>query len=225
MPNGQNDVLFGNTVKSDGFCVDFLFYKRAYSQTEDTIENHDVSLEDFTFEEVKQYYRPSFLDPGRKSVYTAAMGLNPQEHSIIRCTIKEYYHLTGSTMYAKKLQQQKDQDGITEIESAIPTAKTTKSDTYLRHVEYMLANSTVLFTFYGRQTRRSRFNLYQGRQRAPEMMVNMLLHGGSKYNRKKRSKRNKAKKKAKKPKKKEKNAMPEEKKKQVSLSCLYLSNV
>ncbi|KAI7907863.1 uncharacterized protein BX663DRAFT_492262, partial [Cokeromyces recurvatus] len=32
----------------------------------------------------------------------------------------------------------------------------------------------------------SRFALYQGRQRAPEIMTNILLNGGLKYNRERR---------------------------------------
>ncbi|KAK4510683.1 dTDP-fucopyranose mutase [Mucor velutinosus] len=190
MPNGENDVLFGNIVRSDGFCVDFLFYKRT-SGTADEIStvNHDLGIKDFTIEEVTQLYRPSFLDPGRKTVFTAAIGLDPDVHQVRRCTTKEYYHLTGSTVYAKKLQQEKDTAGITAIESAIPSAKTARNTQFLRYVDYILANMDTLFTFYGFSTAKHRFNLYQGKQRAPDMMVNMLLNGGAKYNKKKRFKK------------------------------------
>ncbi|KAI8072172.1 uncharacterized protein B0P05DRAFT_580302 [Gilbertella persicaria] len=62
-----------------------------------------------------------------------------------------------------------------------------------------------LLTFYGKETAKCHFQLYQGRQRAPEMMVNMLTHGTAKYNkfqRKKKGKKNvkRGKKKKKKPK-------------------------
>jgi hypothetical protein len=213
MPDGENNVLFGNIIKSDGFCVDFLFDRRADYGQEDDIVNHDLCLEDFTLEEVKQSYRTSFLDPGRKSVYTAVTGLNSQEHCVRRCSTKEYYHLTGSTVFSIELQKTKDQEGITQIESAAPTAKTAKSDTYLAYIYYTLANLNTLFTFYGSHTAKNRFNLYQGRQRAPEIMVNMLLHGDKKYNRKKRNKKKDKKKKKLKPKKKKNKAMPEERKK------------
>ncbi|KAK4521625.1 uncharacterized protein ATC70_004155 [Mucor velutinosus] len=129
-------------------------------------------------------YRPSFLDPGGKTVFTAAIGLDPDVHQVRRCTTKEYYHLTGSTVYAKKLQQEKDTAGITAIESAIPSAKTARNTQFLRYVDYILANMDTLFAFYGFSTAKHWFNLYQGKQRAPDMMVNMLLNGGAKYNKK-----------------------------------------
>ncbi|KAK4510235.1 protein transport protein S31 [Mucor velutinosus] len=134
-------------------------------------------------------YRPSFLDPGRKTVFTAAIGLDPVVHQVRRCTTKEYYHLTGSTVHAKKFQQEKDITGITAIESAIPSAKTARNTQFLRYVDYILANMDTLFTFYGFSTAKHQFDLYQGKQRAPDMTANMLLNGGAKYNRKKRFKK------------------------------------
>jgi hypothetical protein len=214
MPNGENDVLSGNIVRSDGFCVDFLFYKRTYSTTDEiSTTSHDLSIKDFTVEEVTKLYRPSFLDPGRKTVFTAAIGLDPDENQIRRCTTKEYYHLTGSTVYAKKLQQEKDTAGITAIEAATPTAKTARDIYFLRYADYMLPNMDTLFTFYGFRTAKYRFNLYQGKQRAPDMMVNMLLNGGAKYNRKKRFKK-KSKKQKRKNKKKKRLHINKEKKRQ-----------
>ncbi|CEG83564.1 hypothetical protein RMATCC62417_17465 [Rhizopus microsporus] len=117
------------------------------------------------------------------------MGLDENQHEIRRCTTKEYYHLTGFTVYTKKLQQEKDTAGITAIEAATPTAKTARNISFLRFADHMLSNMDRLFTFYGFSTAKYRFNLYQGKQRAPEMMVNMLLNGGAKYNRKKRFKK------------------------------------
>ncbi|KAI9487629.1 MAG: hypothetical protein EXX96DRAFT_615389 [Benjaminiella poitrasii] len=180
--------LFGNIAKSDGFCIDFIFYRRAVDENEDEalIRNHDLGVNDFSMEEVAQLYRPSFLDSGRKTVYTAAMGLDQNQHEIRRCTTKEYYHLTGSSVYAKKLQQEKDAAGITAIESATPTSKTARNISFLRFADHLLSNMDRLFAFYGFCTAKHRFNLYQGKQRAPEMMVNMLLNGGAKYNRKNR---------------------------------------
>ncbi|CEG80148.1 hypothetical protein RMATCC62417_14522 [Rhizopus microsporus] len=101
-PNEENKVLFGNIVRSDGFCIDFIFYRRAFDENGDDtlIQNHDLGVDDFSIEEVTQLYRTSFLDPGRKTVYTAAMGLDENQREIRRCTTKEYYHLTGSTVYA-----------------------------------------------------------------------------------------------------------------------------
>lgn len=206
-PNGLNNLLFANTIKSDGFTVDFLFEKRRASAAQELtndIKSHDLALEDFEYEEIEKIYRPCFLDPGRKSVYTAAIGLNFKQHQLRRCTTKEYYHFTGSTSYLAKLEKKKSDEGIKVIESAIPTSKTTSPNAYFQYVNYILTNKDVFFTFYGYQTAKDRFNLYQGRQRAPEMMANLLLHGGTKYNRKKRCKKSKMKEKRKQKKNKRK---------------------
>ncbi|KAL0096089.1 hypothetical protein J3Q64DRAFT_1622094, partial [Phycomyces blakesleeanus] len=123
--NGENNVLLGIIDRSDGFSVDFLFYKRSHNTTDEiSIVDHDFGIKHFIFEEVTKMYRPSFLDPGRNRVFTAAVRLDPNDHQLRRCTTKEYFHLTGSTVYARKLHQEKDTASITAIESAIPSAKT-----------------------------------------------------------------------------------------------------
>jgi hypothetical protein len=48
--------------------------------------------------------------------------------------------------------------------------------------------------FYAFKTAKNRFHLYQGRQRMPEEMVNMLVHDATKYDKNKRKKKNKKKK-------------------------------
>ncbi|KAI9257816.1 hypothetical protein EDC94DRAFT_522238, partial [Helicostylum pulchrum] len=102
---------------------------------------------------------------------------------------KEYYHFTGFSAYVVEQQKKKDLSNITVIESGICSCKSANADTFRSYARYMLINIVALFAFYGPRTAKDRFNLYQGRQRAPELMVNMLLHGTSKYNRKKRGKR------------------------------------
>ena len=69
--------------------------------------NLDLELEDFELEETRTSYRPKFLDPGRKSVLTAAVGKNTGEHQIRGCSTKVYYHLTGSTQLLKRQQKSK----------------------------------------------------------------------------------------------------------------------
>ncbi|KAI9246994.1 hypothetical protein EDC94DRAFT_529258, partial [Helicostylum pulchrum] len=120
---------------------------------------------DFSIEETAHSFILTFLGPGRKSVYTAAAGFNLNEHQIRRCSTKEYCHLTGSTVYTFGLQKKKDFDNITVIESGIPKCKTANSDTFRTYARYIVA----LFAFYGPRTAKDRFNLYQGRQRAPEV--------------------------------------------------------
>ncbi|KAG2203207.1 hypothetical protein INT46_008991 [Mucor plumbeus] len=190
-PNGLNNVLLSNTIKSDGFTVDFLFEKRratAPKEVKKDIENHDLVLEDFEYEEVERIYQPVFIDPGRKAVYTAVIGLDTSNHQIRQCSTKEYYNITGSTKYSSRLQKLKDSKGLTSIETNIPTQKTCSSILYDRFIQYIIIHKDKLFAFYGKDTAKDRFFLYQGRQRAPEIMVNMLLNGDKKYNKKKRNK-------------------------------------
>jgi len=185
--DGENTVLFNNLVRSDGFAVDFIFNRK---KQESIIGGHDLTLEDFTYEEVEGVYRPAFIDPGRKAVFTAAVGLG-DDHQVRRCSTKEYYDLTGSTKYSIKLQRLKDERGITPIETDMPTTKTCQATVYLTYTTYMLLHRHTLFNFYGFQRAKDRFFLYQGRQKASQTMVNMLVNGSSKYDRKQRNRRRK----------------------------------
>jgi hypothetical protein len=70
----------------------------------------------------------------------------------------------------------------------IYTAKNAQSNMYLEILTTSWQTWHFFFTFYEYHTARNCFSLYQRRQRAPEMMVNMLLHEGSKYSGKKQNK-------------------------------------
>ncbi|KAI8967152.1 hypothetical protein BDF20DRAFT_902006, partial [Mycotypha africana] len=178
-PNGDNKEPFGNIVRTDGFSVDFLFYKRQQSGHGASFQRFDLTLDDFSLDEVDNTYLPITLDPRRKSVFTAAVGLE-YNRQVRRCTKSEYYHMTGSTQYST---------------NQIPSPKTSRLEIYELYTAYTLNNLDALLAFYGPGTAKDRFMLYQGRQRAPETMANILTHGTSKYNRKKRSKAKKKKKK------------------------------
>lgn len=197
MPNGENKQLFGNLVRSDGFSVDFLFYKRQSDKKDmaTKINQSDLKLDDFDSREVEESYLPIAIDPGRKTVFCAVADL---DRDVRRCTTKEYYHMTGSTRYSSELDKLKKERGISIIESAIPTNKTSDPAKYLQHVTYIFENLDALFEFYSDATAKNRFFLYQGKQRAPELMVNMLLGGTKKYNRNLSKKKKKAKNKRKK---------------------------
>ncbi|KAI7897589.1 uncharacterized protein BX663DRAFT_533736 [Cokeromyces recurvatus] len=188
-PNGNNKILFGNIFKSDGFSADLVFYRRERKKNDSDVK---ITLEDFNFEGVINQYQPVFLDPGRKSLFTAVVGVEPDKQ-IRKSVTKEYYHLTGSIVYSKKLESRKKRSGILTIESQIPTPKTTEPDSYDDYIKYMLAHLNTLLIFYGKDTARYNFQLYQGRQRAPEMVANMLTHGTAEYNRSQRRKKRKKK--------------------------------
>lgn len=196
--------MFNNLVRSDGFSVDFVFVKKRIPEsTESRLMNSDLLLQDFKFEEVKDKYNPISIDPGRKSVFTAAVGID-ENVQIRRCTTSEYYHNTGSNSFSKKQKKKKSQTGIDKIESAIPSCKTSDILKYENYAAKIFSHLRRLFDFYGADTAHDRFNLYQGRQRAADNMVNLLLHGTSKYSRAKRDKKKRSERRKKKKKKKDK---------------------
>ncbi|KAI8643374.1 hypothetical protein BD408DRAFT_151801 [Parasitella parasitica] len=184
-------ILFGNTIKTDGVSVDFLFYKSAPKKKGSSANMLDLSLEDFDLNEVSEKYNPIFIDPGRKSVFTATVGLEKQQ--VRKCPTKEYYHMTGSTAFCKMQNAQKESNGPQLIESKIPTAKTSKISKYEEYVYYILEHLDTFFGFYNFNTAKEHFNLYIGRQRAPQLMVNMLTNGTKNYNRSLRTKKKKRK--------------------------------
>ncbi|KAI7900101.1 uncharacterized protein BX663DRAFT_532483 [Cokeromyces recurvatus] len=184
MPNGRNRQLFGNLIRSDGFSVDFLFYKRRNDQNDMAVKVNQIHLKVDDFK------------------------ITDLDRDVRRCTAKEYYHLTGSARFSSELNRLKNERGINIIESSIPTNKTSDSEKYLQHATYIFNNLDTLFEFYNAATAKDRFFLYQGKQRAPELMYN-------------RSLRSKKKKKAKNKKKKKKKGDQEEKKgKEVKKKCI-----
>ncbi|GAA5812184.1 hypothetical protein MFLAVUS_005634 [Mucor flavus] len=177
-PNGNNSILFGNIVRTDGVSVDFLFYRKHQVGPGPSYQRFDQALEDFDLSEVKDKYLPISLDPGRTSVFTATVGLQSNRH--LRCITKEYYHMTGSTRFSRKQNKLKKDTGIESLESEIPSPKTSKSSAYSDYVKYMLLNKDSFFGFYGKDTAKTRFQLYQGVQRATDQMANILINGTSK---------------------------------------------
>ncbi|KAG2195909.1 hypothetical protein INT47_002682 [Mucor saturninus] len=164
LPTGTNKKMFANMVRSDGFAVDFIFYKeKTYSEH---INQVDLILDDFEFNEHEEHYLPITIDPGKKAFFTAFAGSSNDTSDFRKCSIKEYYHIT---------------------ESNIPTSKTPHESVYIEYVNYMLENIARIFSFYNHETAKDIFFLYQGRQRAPEQMVNMLLRDTKKYQTKTRT--------------------------------------
>ncbi|KAG1152469.1 hypothetical protein G6F37_010787 [Rhizopus arrhizus] len=162
-PNENNKILFGNTIKSDGFSVDFVFYRKERMNNGSDVE---LTLKDFNYEEIHNQYHPMLLDPGRKSLFTAVVGVAS----------------------AKQIRKSSC-SGIKTIESQIPTPKTAAVGSYDQYVKYTLTYLDKLLDFYGKDTAHHRFHLYQGRQRASEMMANILTHRTAKYNRSRRKRK------------------------------------
>lgn len=178
--------MFINRVVTDGFSVSFVFARESRSN------GTQLELEDFTAEEVDKYFRPVALDPGRRKIFKAAYGCGEDSHEIRQCSTAEYYNMTGSPQRNKVLHREKKQTGIDRAEGNFPTGKTVDLTLYHARADYFLQHAETLFGFYGLQRAHSRFNAYQGKQRARAELANIIINGGVKYNtnRKKRNRRN-----------------------------------
>ncbi|PHZ10204.1 uncharacterized protein RHIMIDRAFT_260078 [Rhizopus microsporus ATCC 52813] len=90
----------------------------------------ELKLHDFDINKVQNSYRTLFIDPGRKTVFTAAESVSTKAHSLLRCTIRECYHMTGSTRYQADQRRQKKEIRTESIESEMPSHKTTSYQLY-----------------------------------------------------------------------------------------------
>jgi hypothetical protein len=173
---------FANKVLTDGTSVVFIFSRPAKTE----IDNIDLELDDFSSEEVQEFFHPCAIDPGRTNAVTAAYGYGSTSHMLRRLSTKEYYHQIGSQQSNASVQRMKDRVGVTTIESAVPTGKTANLLSYLSHVQYLVRHLTDLFNFYNEQQGQRSLLAYKNKQRAVAEAVNLLINGGKKYNRQKR---------------------------------------
>ncbi|KAG2193132.1 hypothetical protein INT47_006432 [Mucor saturninus] len=157
IPNENNTVLFGLLIWSNGFDVDCVVYRRRKEGKNSNIGKLQPQLTDFNSEEVESVFRPVFLDPGRKAVFTAMDVLDREKHNILRCTTKEYCHLTGSPLYQKRLLRRKQENGVEAIETGTPTTKTADVNTYRNHIQHIFSHLNVLLNFYVFDTTKDRF--------------------------------------------------------------------
>jgi hypothetical protein len=203
-------MLFGNLVLNDGFSVDFLFYERFQAGHGPSLQKFELALDDFNLPEMKKDYMLISLDPGRKAVFTATVGLGSSRH--LNCSTSEYYHMTGSTKFSKNQNRKKLATEIDLIESDIPSSKASLVTEYNSYAKYMLLNKNALFEFYEKNAARNRFQLYQGVQRATNQMASIVIRSTAKYNRRRRDKGRKKKKKKKEQKSKQHANIPSQQK-------------
>jgi hypothetical protein len=178
-------TAFANHMSTDGFAINFMFARKKSSPTQNL---HDVQLEfeDFTEQEVQDYFQLVAVDPGRTQIFTASYGSGEEPHEVRRMSTKEYYTMTGSKKTNQALQKEKIASGINIIENNIPTPKTADINQYHCYMGYLLRHERTLTTFYNHRRAETRFRNYQGVQRAREEMVKVFLDGGKKYNKCKR---------------------------------------
>lgn len=72
--------------------------------------------------------------------------------------------------------------GVEEIESNIPTPRTTSCEQYISYIKYIFQLMNVLFDFYSFRTAATKWYNYVGSQKRIQDAVNILLNGSKKYN-------------------------------------------
>ncbi|KAI7898584.1 uncharacterized protein BX663DRAFT_524676 [Cokeromyces recurvatus] len=174
--------MFLNSIYTDGYTCRISFPRRV----PEVLDEDKVILEmaDFNTDEVEEFFRPCFLDPGRKNAYIAYYG----DEQVRSLTVNEYYHFSGSINQAREQNALKIGQGIKDLETGIPTTKTSSVDSYINHIVYVLTHLGRFFGFYNFRTVSDKWNNYYGRQCALEEACNILINGGKKYNRNKRKK-------------------------------------
>ncbi|GAA5812085.1 hypothetical protein MFLAVUS_005535 [Mucor flavus] len=82
----------------------------------------------------------------------------------------------GTVRRQQKEQDRKRTSGIEQIETHIPSPKTTSCLQYVSHLEYMFLHMDALFGFYGFEAARIKWLNYVASQRSIEEAVNIFLN-------------------------------------------------
>ncbi|MDR2285596.1 MAG: hypothetical protein LBE37_20455, partial [Sphingobacterium sp.] len=117
-PENGKDMLHCS-LQTDGYGICFLFGRKKQDAT-----HYDMKLEDFCEEDFNEYLIPCSVDPGRRMVFTAALGNDSSNHEIRRCSQKERTCYTGYKRRQKYVEKLKERKGIKPIETNIPSPKT-----------------------------------------------------------------------------------------------------
>ncbi|GAA5807494.1 hypothetical protein MFLAVUS_000857 [Mucor flavus] len=92
----QKGRMFLNSIYTDGYTCRIYFARRVPK----VLDEDEVNLEmaDFNTDGVEAFFRPCFLDPGRKNAYVAYYG----DEQVRSLTLNEYYYSSGSVNRARK---------------------------------------------------------------------------------------------------------------------------
>ncbi|KAI9266249.1 hypothetical protein EDC94DRAFT_493322, partial [Helicostylum pulchrum] len=177
--NSAGKDLFACFAQTDGHSISLQFVRKRRDKYSGT---PILALEDFSRTEVEENFLPCTIDPGRKNIYTAAIGHNSKEHQVRRCSDSERRCYTGSRRRQAYVDKLKIAKNIKGIETNISTAKTVNLETYKVHITYLLEHLPRLLQFYSQESAPFSFYDYQGRRQANAEVANTILNGGKKYN-------------------------------------------
>ncbi|GAA5816891.1 hypothetical protein MFLAVUS_010426 [Mucor flavus] len=178
----QKGKMFLNGLYTDGYTCRVLFARNVPRQGPEC--SIKLKLSDFNEGEIGDCFRTCFLDPGRKSTYTAYY----ENNEVRSLSTTQYYSLFGAPGRSKQEDSLKIEQRIKLLETNIPSPKTAAIANYNSYLTYMLVNSNAFFDFYNFRTASINWKNYIGKQCAIEEARNILINGGKKYNPNKRKK-------------------------------------
>ncbi|KAG2203935.1 hypothetical protein INT47_007518, partial [Mucor saturninus] len=175
----RRKVMMRNILCTDGRSADFLFTRPAVPK-----DNKDIRLEmnDFETWEMQDVLRLWGADPGVTDIFVASDGNGNDAHEIRSISTAEYYVKAGYKKNQVTTKSLKQEEGITTIETNIPTHRTSKLSTFEQHLQYYFTHLDTLLQFYDGRFTDLRFSNYRGQQRMDNELVNIFCSGGKKYN-------------------------------------------
>jgi hypothetical protein len=173
--------IFDNCIRTDGHTIEFLFGKKK-SVFESLPDLTMSDLADLDIEGLHVYG----INPGHNYLVTAVDiegYFGTQENkNCVRFSNNEWYANAGFKNRRKEQQKMKREDGISTIESEMPSRKTANPESFAESCQYLFDHLGRLASFYGSYFTNDRFLSYLGQQKMASEIVNIFVSGGKKYN-------------------------------------------
>ncbi|KAL0093824.1 hypothetical protein F4703DRAFT_1292361 [Phycomyces blakesleeanus] len=120
--------MFVSTLYTGSYTCRVSFARRT---TVDPINSVELTTNDFNIEEITGNFRACTVEPGRRDVFDSCHS----DYDTRRLTSKEYYNASTSIKRMRNEDARKVTQGIKEIETNIPSVKTTPIEKLLRHIQ------------------------------------------------------------------------------------------
>lgn len=144
--NYNGKEMFTNMVRTDGYGIDFILAGPKKQES----DLPDLTLDDFTAEELNERFCLWGVDPGQINIFTASDGHGTDPHQVRRYSAAEYYTRAGFKRTNKVILNLKNNDEqFLQAERAITTFKTANMETFIVYIHSVLNNIDVLSIFYG----------------------------------------------------------------------------
>ncbi|KAI9598146.1 hypothetical protein BDF19DRAFT_420435 [Syncephalis fuscata] len=178
----QRRIKFMNSITTDGYSVDFHFYRESRKSN---CNNVELSVADFRSEDIAQYFRPCAVDPGISQVFTAAYGHGNEFHKSDDVQQKNITTIPAlSAVYENKM----DKKTWKKLKKLKLSYQRVKHKVYYNTdnifpMSFSTWPNCLTFTIPAHQTT---FSWLSRSAASSRRNGNILTNGGKKYSRKKR---------------------------------------